>query len=216
VIEPFQTGITIQAQVDELSLVIKHKAQLPVILAGHSWGAWLGFIFASIHPELVKKLIMVGTPPFEDRYVAVMRKIRGSRITKPVEEQLDKITDSMKTNPKESFQNMGELMGKIDSYNLLSIHDEIDFRSDIYTSIWAEAEKMRKENQLLDLAGIISCPVLAIHGDYDPHPWQGVKIPLEERIPEFKFILLQKCGHYPWKEKYARELFFEKLIEELR
>jgi pimeloyl-ACP methyl ester carboxylesterase len=215
VIEPFQTGTTIQAQIDELSVVIEKVATKPVVLIGHSWGAWLGSIFASKHPGLVKKLIMVGTPPFEDKDVAVMRKIREDRISNLEKIQLTKITSGLKTEPKESFQKMGELMSKIDSCDLLPIHDEVDFRSDIYSSIWGEAEKMRKESQLLGLTNKISCPVLAIHGDYDPHPWQGVKIPLEERISEFKFILLEKCGHYPWKEKFARELFLEKMIEEL-
>jgi pimeloyl-ACP methyl ester carboxylesterase len=215
VIEPFQTGITIQEQLDELELVIRHKAELPVQLIGHSWGAWLGFIFTANHPGLVKKLIMVGTPPFEDRYVAVMRKIREDRVSKQKKDQFDNITNNLKKNPKKSFQKMGELMSRIDSYDLVPIHDEVDFRADIYSSIWGEAEKMRKENQLLDLAFKISCPVVAIHGDYDPHPWQGVKIPLEERNPEFKFFLLERCGHYPWKEKYARESFLLRLVEEM-
>lgn len=215
VIEPFQTGATIQAQIDELSVVIEENATKPVVLIGHSWGAWLGFIFSSHHPELVKKLIMVGTPPFEDKDVALMRKIREDRISNHEKTQLAKITIGLKTDPKESFQKMGELMSKIDSYELLPIHDEVDFRSDIYSSIWGEAEKMRKENHLLRLTNKISCPVIAIHGDYDPHPWQGVKIPLEERILDFRFIFLEKCGHYPWKEKFARESFLKKMIEEL-
>jgi pimeloyl-ACP methyl ester carboxylesterase len=215
VIEPFQTGITIKSQINEIKFVIEEKTKKPVVLIGHSWGAWLGFIFTSHHPELIKKLIMVGTPPFEDKDVAVMRKIREDRISNLEKNKFDKITSGLKINPKESFQKMGELMSKIDSYDLLPIHDEVDFRSDIYTSIWNEAEKMRKENQLLHLTTKISCPVIAIHGDYDPHPWQGVKIPLEERILEFKFILLEKCGHYPWKEKFARESFLKKMIEEL-
>ena len=215
VIEPFQTATTIQAQEDELKVVIEQVAHNPVVLIGHSWGAWLGFIFALHHPELVKKLILVGTPSFEEKYIFLMKNIRNERITKLEKDQLDIIIGSLKTNQTESFQKMGKLMSKIDSYDLLPIQDEVDFRPDIYSSIWAEAEKMRKETLLLRLAAGIKCPVIAIHGDFDPHPWQGIKIPLEERLLEFKFILLDKCGHYPWKEKYAKGLFFEKLKEEL-
>jgi pimeloyl-ACP methyl ester carboxylesterase len=215
VIEPFQTGTSIQSQLNELKFVIEEQAKKPVVLIGHSWGAWLGYIFASHHPELVKKLIMVGTPPFENRYVALMRKTREERISKSNREQFDNITDRMRTNPKESFQEMGELMSEIDSFDLLPIYDEVDFRSDIYSSIWKEAEKIRSENQLLRLTTKISSPVVAFHGNYDPHPWQGVKIPLEERISDFKFFLLEKCGHYPWKEKFTRELFLKIMVEEL-
>ena len=46
---------------------------------------------------------------------------------------------------------------------------------------------MRKSGDLLKEAEKIKCPVVAIHGDYDPHPANGVKIPLEKRIVDFQF-----------------------------
>ena len=54
----------------------------------------------------------------------------------------------------------------------------------------------------------IKCPVIAIHGDYDPHPYEGVKKPLARVINDFNFILLEKCGHTPWKEKEVRKKFY--------
>jgi pimeloyl-ACP methyl ester carboxylesterase len=47
----------------------------------------------------------------------------------------------------------------------------------------------------------IECPVVAIHGDYDPHPADGVRIPLSNVLKDFRFILLGKCGHVPWFER---------------
>ena len=69
--------------------------------------------------------------------------------------------------------------------------------------------------QLLKMGKSISCPVVAIHGDYDPHPAAGIKIPLEKVLTHFKFIQLEHCGHLPWIEKEAREPFFNILAEEL-
>jgi pimeloyl-ACP methyl ester carboxylesterase len=125
-IEPFQTGMSIEAQLDELNEVIEYMAEKPVALIGHSWGAWLGFIFASHHPELVKKLILIGTPPFEEKQVSAMKKIREERISRHEKDRPYRITANMMTNPKDSFKMMGELMSKIDSYCLLPIHDEVD------------------------------------------------------------------------------------------
>jgi len=74
---------------------------------------------------------------------------------------------------------------------------------------------MRKSGYLLEQALNISCPVVVIHGDYDPHPAEGVRLPLTERLTDFSFYLLEKCGHSPWKEKYAAERFYEILSAEI-
>ena len=65
VLEPLQTASTIAGQVEELKELLEESANLPVTLVGHSWGAWLGYIFAARHPGLVKKLILVSSGGFE-------------------------------------------------------------------------------------------------------------------------------------------------------
>jgi pimeloyl-ACP methyl ester carboxylesterase len=57
--------------------------------------------------------------------------------------------------------------------------------------------------------------VVAIHGDFDPHPAEGVKEPLAKAIENFRFILLKNCGHTPWIERDARERFYQLLAVEL-
>jgi pimeloyl-ACP methyl ester carboxylesterase len=56
--------------------------------------------------------------------------------------------------------------------------------------------------------------VVAIHGDYDPHPFQGVKKPLSGILKDFRFILLKNCGHTPWIEKKAVNEFYRVLRAE--
>jgi len=38
---------------------------------------------------------------------------------------------------------------------------------------------------------------VSIHGDYDPHPAEGVKEPLTRVIKDFRFILLKKLRPSP-------------------
>jgi pimeloyl-ACP methyl ester carboxylesterase len=57
--------------------------------------------------------------------------------------------------------------------------------------------------------------VVAIHGDHDPHPAAGVQEPLSATLAQFRFILLERCGHRPWIERQARDAFYEALEEEL-
>jgi len=70
-------------------------------------------------------------------------------------------------------------------------------------------------NKILNYADRIHCPVVAIHGKNDPHIVDGVKVPLESRLSNFEMYVLEKCGHEPWKEYYAKDKFFEILKKEL-
>ena len=65
------------------------------------------------------------------------------------------------------------------------------------------------------LGELIRCPVLAIHGDHDPHPAEGVQETLSRVIRDFRFVLLEKCGHRPWIEKQAKHKFYQILREEI-
>lgn len=117
------------------------------------------------------------------------------------------------------LKKLGEFVAKTDNYYTFNIPtDESDFiqaDGELYGSIWNEAAAMRESGELLEQASRITCPVVAIHGDYDPHPADGVKLPLEGRLPDFTFYLLEKCGHSPWKERYATKRFYEILKEEI-
>ncbi len=74
---------------------------------------------------------------------------------------------------------------------------------------------LRQTGKLLDIVAKIRCPVVAIHGDYDPHPAEGVRGPLSSILKDFRLILLEKCGHKPWIEREAKETFYEILNKEL-
>lgn len=54
ILEFLQTEKSVSGQIDELYKQLTFSADVPVILIGYSWGAWLGFLFASRFPNLVK------------------------------------------------------------------------------------------------------------------------------------------------------------------
>jgi len=81
VIEPFQTSDTIRGQVEELHSILKDNCvRPPVKLVGHSWGAWLAFIFAAEFPDFVDRLILISAGAFEEKYNAGLMKIRLGRL----------------------------------------------------------------------------------------------------------------------------------------
>lgn len=220
VLEPLQTADTLEGQVRELREVLETRAELPVTLIGWSWGAWLGYILTARHPQIVRKLILVGCPPFEDRYVARIQSTRLSRLTKDQRRELEKITvaleDPSTKDPNTLLDRFGAIMTGADSFSpLTDEEEEVPVQFDIHQRVWSAAAAMRASGELLELGTQIRCPVVAVHGDYDPHPAEGVQHPLTSVLKDFRFILLPKCGHAPWREREAREKFFEILFTEM-
>jgi len=220
VLEPLQTASSIGGQVEELREVLEESAGHPVTLVGHSWGAWLGCIFAARHPRLVRKLILVSSGGFEEKYAAKTHETRLSRLSAEdrgeVKGLLELFLNRSADNHDADFARLGELFFRADAFDPLP-HEppEVEFSLDIYKSVWGEATLLRRSGRLLEMAREIICPVLAIHGDYDPHPAEGVERPLSAVIGDFRFILLERCGHKPWIERQARERFFQILEDEL-
>ncbi|MBF6590526.1 MAG: alpha/beta hydrolase, partial [Ktedonobacterales bacterium] len=86
----------------------------------------------------------------------------------------------------------------------------------IYQQVWQDAQALRTSGLFLEAGKDIQCPVVAIHGDYDPHPAEGIREPLTPLLKDFRFISLRHCGHLPWIEREARDEFYRILREELR
>lgn len=220
VLEPLQTSTSLDGQIFELKTVLDKNADLPVTLIGSSWGAWLSFIFSARYPESTKKIILVGSGPFEEKYAANIMETRINRLNKEEQKELHSLTATF-NNPTAGNQNalltrLGELCTKADTYNPLTLDTEVlECQYDIHINVWNEARTLRSNGRLLELGKRINCPVVAIHGDYDPHPSEGVQKPLSAILKDFKFFPLPNCGHYPWLERDAKERFFEILKKEI-
>ena len=220
ILEPLQTEISIKGQVEELKTVLENYGNIPVILTGHSWGAWLVFILASQYPSLVKKLILVGSGPFEEKYAINITKTRLSRLDEKDRSKAQLLVKNLNDPAIEDknavMTRLGKLISKADSYCPLPDDSEpLECNYQIYQNVWHEAAELRRSGKLLKLGEKIQCPVIAIHGDYDPYPSEGVKNPLSQIIKDFRFVLIKNCGHKPWVEQSAKDRFYEILKEEL-
>ena len=216
VLEPFQSADTIGGLIEELKGQLEAQAQLPVVLIGHSWGAWLGFLFAAKFPKLVKKLILVGSGPFEESYLQRITRTRLERLGPEGKGLFKKMLEG--TLKDGDLARIGVLLSKTDSFDRLpdppgEKNPEPDEAQ--YGPIWKEAEELRRSGKLLEAGKAIRCPVVAIHGDWDPHPAEGVQKPLRGLLKDFRFILLRDCGHEPWMEKKAKDAFLKAIRAEL-
>lgn len=219
VIEPFQGKNTIDELICELHEVVQEAACSPVYLVGYSWGAWLGYMYAARYPDKVKKLILVSSGPFEKEYAPRIMAARKDRMSEKDSELFDVLTSKLIARGPDSdsvLLQFGELMSRLDSWDPekeKGNHATVDFEQ--HRQIWEEASRLRENGQLLKFAADIACPVTAIHGIEDPHPYDGVVEPLSRLLRRFHFILLEQCGHTPWIEKEAKEIFYTVLHREL-
>jgi pimeloyl-ACP methyl ester carboxylesterase len=226
ILEPLQTMASLDGQVEELKNVLESNGDIPVILIGASWGAWLSYIVAARYPAVVKKLILVGSGGFEKEYGAKTMEIRMSRLSEDERNEVQSLMEAMSNSDdnekSKHLARVGELFSKTDSYNPISHESDalesgtLEIQDDIFKSVWRDADLLRASGKLLEMGKQIRCPVVAIHGDYDPHPAEGVEKPLSCTLKDFRFILLSNCGHEPWLEKEARDEFYQIVKDELR
>ncbi len=224
VLEPLQRAGSVDGQVEELRAALEAYAHPPVTLVGFSWGAWLACLTAARHPELVRKLVLVASGPFQERWAADIDATRRARLTPAERTELDRATARLAepgtgSEREAALRRLGELATKADAFDpveSLSAEDAgLDFDAEIFRRVWPEAARLRRTGELLEETSRARCPIVAIHGDHDPHPAEGVRAPLAARVRDFHFILLPRCGHRPWLERQAREEFLAVLEQEL-
>ena len=161
--------------------------------------------------------------PFENQYSDAMRRTRASRFavedTAAIESLGAALSDPANLEKDRTLARLGSLFERVDAFDPLASDptaaDDLGPKADIFQGVWPEAAKLRATGALLELGKRITCPTVAIHGDYDPHPAEGVKKPLDAFLSDFRFVLLKDCGHKPWIERSAKDTFFAVLGEEL-
>lgn len=220
VLEPLQTATSLDGQIEELGEALNKHGDLPVTLIGSSWGAMLGFLLAARHPALVRKLILVGSGVYEERYAAGIEQTRLDRLSEDARVQahalMAAVSDPTVADKSASFGRLGAMFTGTDTYDPLTLDTEvIEVQYSVYQQVWQEAQALRASGALLQAGRHIQCPVVAIHGDHDPHPAEGIREPLSHVVKDFRFILLERCGHLPWIERWARDDFFRLLRAEL-
>ena len=224
VVEPIQSKYSIEELIEELKEQIEEACSSPVILIGHSWGAWLVGLTAERYPELVSKVILVGSGPLTKEYAPFIGERRKANMS--VEEQqefeeLIKLLEEPETEEKNrKLSRLGELVNQADYYEKLNLQteqeDSLPSDGTMYSSIWPEAAQLRETGELLQHFQKLRCPVIVIQGEKDPHPLEGILEPLKNTDVIHHHYLLDKCGHTPWKEKYAADRFFQLLANELK
>jgi pimeloyl-ACP methyl ester carboxylesterase len=220
VLEPWQSARSVDALVEELRDQVDRDATVPVVLIGHSWGAWLALLFAARFPDRVRRLVLVGCPPFSARDARAVRRARRERLGpsgwrefRATERRLSPGQGGGRT---QDLRRLGELSEVADSIEL-RFPDSSVTRLDpkAYRVVWSEASELRRTGGLLRRVRGVTAPILLLHGRDDPHPSQSVVRTLRRLGLPVRVVLLERCGHEPWRERYGRGPLLRALRREL-
>jgi pimeloyl-ACP methyl ester carboxylesterase len=180
----------------------------------------LSFLFAAQNPALVKKLILIASGPFEEKDAQNIMKTRLNRMSEKERTEALLLMDALERptvlDKDKVLMRLGKLISKSDSYDPIPQNSSVLMANfDTFQSVWGQAEELRSSGQLINYGRKIKCPVVAIHGDFDPHPAEGIRRPLSRILKDFRFILLKNCGHTPWTERLAKDQFYKTINKEL-
>jgi pimeloyl-ACP methyl ester carboxylesterase len=221
VLEPLQSEKSLQGQITELKRQLQEHVNYPVTLIGSSWGAILALFVAVRYPELVSKLILVGSAVFDRKSSESIEGRRMMRLNEPEIIRFKQIQDKI-SNPGDEdmdrlMQEWGVFFDRTDHYDPLTTESEvIEVQYEVFQKVWPEYVELRdRAGYLRAEFSKIKVPVIVMHGEHDPHPIEGIRPFLTDCIDDISFHILPKCGHYPWRECHAREDFYNILRAEL-
>ena len=219
VLEPLQrrsgsVPLTVGQHIDDLAAI----APRPAILVGCSWGAMLGLSYAARFPERVSDLVLVGCGTYEESSRRILRESIQNRLSETEFRHLTDLQErcALEQDPTmrdELFKEIGDAFMRAESYEL--IHESeppveiipADANGNVET--WTDVLRLQHEEIEPGIFSAITAPVLMIHGDTDPHPGGQTHDLLLRYIPQIEYVEMERCGHEPWRERYARDHFLD-------
>ena len=221
VIEPPQTRNSLEGQIEELKDQLSAHADTPVTLIGSSWGAVLALFLAAREGAIVEKLILIGSAVFDAESSSRIEPRRLERLDAEKRGRYEMIVTELKKGESAGSDALAKEWGDIifdaDVYDPLTRDLEVlEVQYELYKKVWSNFVALRDVPGLLKSQfSKIAAPTVVIHGEFDPHPIEGIRPFLESCLREVRFHILPECGHYPWIERRARREFFYILRREL-
>ena len=221
-VEPWQRGsggspLTVARHISDLyELSAELGGGSPVAIVGHSWGAMLALCFAAEHPSQVGPIVIVGCGTFDQSSRSTMQAIIEERMGDDVRERIRQVSADT-TDPADQFMQTFKLTRQIYDYDPIVPYadkeecEPFDLRA--YDETWRDMRRLQDDGTYPRAFAAIESPVLMIHGQYDPHPGKMIRDSLLPHLPQLEYHELEGCGHSPWIEKSARELFFSSVCE---
>jgi pimeloyl-ACP methyl ester carboxylesterase len=182
----------------------------PVII-GHSWGAMLALAYAAKFPEKIAALLLIGCGTWNEKSRQILKDARSKRMANQLTMNMQQIAMNI-ADPDQRFCALGRLISLDDSYDLIDLANYLESGdAKGYAETWNNMLRLQQNGTYPDAFSVVKCPILMIHGNYDPHPGKIIAENLRNFMPQIQYVEIDRCGHYPWLEKYAQNEFYQTL-----
>jgi pimeloyl-ACP methyl ester carboxylesterase len=190
--EPVQEATTVKGHLADLDGVA--RALSAPLLVGWSWGAMLALAYAAEHP--VAALFLVGCGTFDETARARLHATRMERL---------------QGETPTTFEEWGAATARTDDYDVIGPPPAGRVDREAGAATWDDMVRLQAEGRYPAAFASIACPVLLVHGDYDPHPGPLVRASLAPFVRDLTYREIPRCGHTPWRERHGRAPFFKLL-----
>ena len=193
-IEPWQRGsaeepLTVARHIEDLhDLIGEIDSDSPPALVGHSWGAMLALCYAAAYPHTAEPIVLVGCGTFDLASRARMKDILRERADR---------------------QLPGDVYERVEPWPDKKEYEPLDVRA--HRQTWDDMMRLQSDGTYPAAFAAIESDVLMLHGSYDPHPGPMIYASLRPFIRRLEYRELDRCGHSPWLERFARDEFFSTL-----
>ncbi|MDH3431767.1 MAG: alpha/beta hydrolase [Gammaproteobacteria bacterium] len=224
-VEPWQRGsggvpLTVARHIADLhELATDLGGDFPVAIVGHSWGAMLALCYAAEHPSNVGPIALVGCGTFDQAGRSRMQATIEERMDDDLRDRIRRVSTDA-TDPADQFIQTYKLTRHIFDYNPINPYPDKEesepFDLKAHDETWRDMRKLQDDGTYPNAFATIESPVLMLHGQYDPHPGKMIRDSLLPYLPQLEYHEFESCGHSPWIEKPAREIFFSVICEWLK
>jgi pimeloyl-ACP methyl ester carboxylesterase len=156
---------------------------------------------------------MVGSGTFDPVARARYKAILASRIDAAVRARLDAV-DREEPDPDRRLALRADVLMALELVDPVPEEFEVEPVDALSNAeSWADMVRLQEAEVYPASFARVRAPVLMLHGDHDPHPFEEIRASLLPFVPHLESALLPRCGHYPWVERDARGEFFRVLRE---
>ncbi|MHB9003675.1 MAG: alpha/beta fold hydrolase [Coriobacteriia bacterium] len=218
VLEPLMRPAgTLPMTMDQHAEDIAQIAPPQATYIGWSWGAMLGLTFASLYPDRVKSLVLVGCGAYDEASREEHLARRRASLGADGEARYFDLLARMRTTTDVEWANslLGQVTELVEKSQAvepigLTATDTVPDAAG-YLETWADVIRLQRDHIEPARFSAIGCPVLMLHGEEDTHPGHLIRDVLQIHVTQLAYIGIPACGHVPWYERYGREAFFTAL-----
>lgn len=195
------------------ALRIKLKLNKLTII-GHSWGGMLALEYASVHPDKLEKLVLLGSGGPTNQYGLYFSDNIHMRLHEEDLIEEEYLNSLNQPNLKAIFPGyfFDRKLG-LSAKGVLNF-DSIYGQPEVYTYVFENYFDIQAE-RVKNLKKKFTAEVYLIQGRQDPIG-ESTVYEIKDVLPQTRIHFIERCGHFPWMEGEPQITeFYEQLLKYL-